>query len=120
MCRDRLEKILCWKTSRELKLYKYRMLKQTKEEIFARAYEIDCMIRIYELLVEESQKMEKGQLESCIRSSNLLAYLYSEWLKLPDTQNAELEEMIRNLFHEIENNGKEIQNEKTCINFKVG
>ena len=115
-----LEQTFCWKISSELKLFKYQMMQKPKEEIYARAYEIDCMVRIYEILAEKSQKMETEQLESCIHVSFLLAFLYSEWLKIPDTQNEELEQVLGALLKTCEKKGGENENEETGIDIKVG
>lgn len=58
MQREEMERIFCWKIGAELKGFQYCMMQKSKEEIFASAYQIDCMVRIYELLAEISQKME--------------------------------------------------------------
>jgi len=120
MCRRQLEQTFCWKISGELKLFKYKILQKTKEEIYARAYEIDCMVRIYEILAEESQKMKTEQLEGCLHVSYLLAFLYSEWLKIPDTQNEELEEALYSFIKTFMKKGKVHQIEKTGIDGEVG
>ena len=120
MERKRIEQTFCWKISGELKVFQYRMMQQTKEEIYARAYEIDCMVRIYEILLEQSQKLETEQLEKAVRVSSLLAFLYSEWLKIPDMQNEELERTLCSLLEEWKKKGGEKQNEKTGIDIKVG
>lgn len=51
MDRNRAERRFCWKISAELKSFKFRMMQMSKQEIYDHAYEIDCMIRIYEELV---------------------------------------------------------------------
>ena len=48
MDRNRAERRFCWKISAELKSFKFRMMQMSKQEIYDHAYEIDCMIRIYE------------------------------------------------------------------------
>lgn len=53
MEREDIERKFCWKISSELKMFKYRKLELGKDEIYASAYQIDCMIRIYEMLVRE-------------------------------------------------------------------
>lgn len=70
-------------------------MQKSKEEIFASAYQIDCMVRMYELLVEISQKLEVIQMQKCMEISSLLAFLYERWLKTKDTQTTELEEIIQ-------------------------
>lgn len=121
MDRKKLEQTFCWKISSELKLFKYHIMQKTKEEIYACAYQIDCMVRIYESLAEMSQKMETEQLQSCIHISNLLAFLYGEWLKVPDTQNEELEHSLWSLIRELKTEKERNQeDEKTGIHVKAG
>lgn len=90
-----VEQTFCWKINSELKLFKHRMLSKTKEEIYGSAYQIDCMLNLYEILLELSQKLETEQLKKCICIPELLAVLYQEWLKIPDSQNEEMEHTVR-------------------------
>lgn len=60
MDRNRAERRFCWKISAELKSFKFRMMQMSKQEIYDHAYEIDCMIRIYEELVSISERLENG------------------------------------------------------------
>lgn len=94
MYRKQLEATFCWKIGGELKLFQYQVLKKEKEEIYGLAYRIDCMLRIYEILIELSRSLSAEELEGCIRTSGLLDYLYERWLKAPDTQNEELEHSL--------------------------
>ena len=94
MYRKQLEATFCWKISGELKLFKYRVLRMEKEEIFGLAYRIDCILRIYEILIELSRSLSSEELEGCIRTAGLLDYLFDRWLKVPDTQNEELEHSL--------------------------
>ena len=101
MYRKQLEATFCWKIGGGLKLFQYQVLKKEKEEIYGLAYRIDCMLRIYEILIELSRSLSAEELEGCIRTSGLLDFLYERWLKAPDTQNEEMEHSlcssIRNL-----------------------
>lgn len=92
--KEYLERIFCWKISRELDEFHGEILKKEKEEIYAMAYQIDSIINIYELLKEFCQKMDVERLQKCIYIPNLLAFLYMEWLKIPDSQNQELEHTL--------------------------
>lgn len=94
MYRKQLEATFCWKISGELKLFKYQILELEKEEIYDLAYRIDCILHIYEILIELSRSLSAEELEGCIRTSGLLDYLYERWLKAPDTQNEELEHSL--------------------------
>lgn len=102
--RIRLLKTFLWKISCELKLYKYRVLLLEKEEIYARAYETDTIISIYEELRERSQKMTIRQLKNCLQVPDLLALFYSEWLRAPDSRDKELEASIMNTLKKTQQN----------------
>ena len=100
MEREDIERKFCWKISSELKMFKYRKLELGKDEIYASAYQIDCMIRIYEMLLEKSKKMESTQLQRCMEISSLLAFIYDEWLKIPDSQYEELNHVVDGIMTE--------------------
>ena len=99
---EELERVFCWKISAELKQFKYRMMQKQKEEIYASAYRIDCMVRIYEILAEQSHTMRNEILQSCMEIPNLLEFLYEEWLKVPDSQGEELEEAVQQMLQEYQ------------------
>lgn len=44
MNRGKLERLCCEKLGNELKVYKSYMLKKGVEEVYASAYEIDCVV----------------------------------------------------------------------------
>ena len=58
MEKNELTEIFCLRLNLEQKRYKKRMLKMNPEEVFGKAYEINCMLSIYETLIEKSEKME--------------------------------------------------------------
>lgn len=97
-----MKRVFCWKISAELKGFKYRMMQKKKEEIYASAYQIDCMVRIYEILAELSQGMKAEVLQDCMEISGLLEFHYVEWLKVPDSQGEELEEAVRHVLQECQ------------------
>lgn len=94
MFRRQLEKTFCWKISGELKLFKYRILKLKKEEIYQTAYQIDRMICIYELLLDMSSRMPEKALKAVIAFPDILAFLYGRWLKYEDSHMEELQYCI--------------------------
>ena len=49
-----LRELFCVKIGLENALFKKRMLKQSAEVLFERAYQIDTMLNLYELLMELS------------------------------------------------------------------
>ena len=97
MERENIERTFCWKISAELKGFEYRMKQKDKDEIYASAYQIDCTIRIYEKLIELSERLEIGQLQECMKVCSLLSFLYEQWLR---TDTGELEDVIEKILME--------------------
>ena len=87
MDRNRAEGRFCWKISAELKSFKFRMMQMSKQEIYDHAYEIDCMIRIYEELVNISEKLETEQLQ--------------KWMDTVSSQEHELEQAVENVMSDM-------------------
>ena len=52
-----LAEIFCLRLNLEQKRYKKRMMKMSPDAVFGKAYEINCMLSIYETLIEKSEKM---------------------------------------------------------------
>ena len=104
MDRKRIEQTFCWKISSELKLFKWGIMQKSKEEIYGLAYRIDCIITIYELLAELSEKLETEELLKCIHTPGLLTFLYGKWLKQYDSKNMEMEAAIRYAIGKMEIN----------------
>ena len=44
--------------------------------------------------------MESTQLQRCMEISSLLAFIYDEWLKIPDTQDEELNHVVDGIMTE--------------------
>lgn len=99
--RKRLEQAFCRKIGKELAGFKKKVLRISKEEIYALAYRIDCMIRIYEILAERSTEMEDRELACCLREKKLLWSLYLGWLKAPAPGEEELEYSLSSGIEEI-------------------
>lgn len=112
MSRERMEKTFCWKLSGELKLFKFRILKMKKKEIFQAAYQIDAVICIYELLTEMSTCMSKEMLKAGITFPGILTFLYERWLSYEDAHMEEIQhclnkEMVKILGNYVEKKSKE-------------
>ena len=88
---EELRELFCIKIGLENSRFKKRMLKQSAEVLFERAYQIDTMLNLYELLVEMSQKMESEVLKTLLVFPNLLAFLYDRWLIEEDSHIKELQ-----------------------------
>lgn len=85
-----LWELFCLKIGLENARFKKKMLKQSAEVLFERAYQIDTMLNLYELLMDMSQKMELEVLKTLLVFPNLLAFLYDRWLKEEDSHMEEL------------------------------
>ena len=55
MLREDLEVLFCFKIGKELEQFKGEIEKMDLDEILARAYQVDAIITIYELLLEMSR-----------------------------------------------------------------
>lgn len=95
MSRRHLEKTFCWKISGELKLFKYRILKLKKEEIYQAAYQIDHMVCIYEVLLDMSRHMPEEALKAAIAFPDILPFLYGRWLKYEDSHMEEIQDCLK-------------------------
>lgn len=94
MERAELEKLFCAKLYLEITRYKHRIAKKEVDEIIERAYEIGCMVNIYELLVEKSKDWDSDILQCLIVVPYLLRQCYRRWLKWDDSLMEELESCI--------------------------
>ena len=101
MKKEELQELFCAKISMEMEQFKHRMLKQKPQNIYDKCYQIDSMINIYEQLMEMSLKMEEEALAWILVFPNLLAFLYSRWLKTEDSHYEELNACIWKSIEEI-------------------
>ena len=101
---EELQRVFCWKVSAELKQFQYQVLAKSREEIFGLAYQIDTMIRLYELLVDTSEQMDAMRLQYCIATPNLLKLVYKHYLQdqIPDNREKGLQKSFEKLLREIE------------------
>lgn len=78
----------------EYQSYKASVLEENSGSIYARCYEIDCMINIYEILKEFAMKLPVNELERLMNHRDILKYLYELWLKRSDSHYAEMEHHV--------------------------
>lgn len=102
MSREDLEVLFCFKIGKELEQFKDKITKMDLDEIMARAYQVDTVITIYELLLEMSRQLGKDILETIILYPNLLAFLYEKWMKEEDSHMQELQESLYRSLGEIQ------------------
>ena len=97
-----LEELFCFKIGRELDQFKEKIRRYDLEEILARAYQVDTMISIYELLMEMCLQMEKEALESLILFPDVLTVSYNRWMNQEDTHMLELQNSVIGTVREIQ------------------
>ena len=102
MEKNELTEIFCLRLNLEQKRYKKRMLKMNPEEVFGKAYEINCMLSIYETLIEKSEKMETDILKCLLVLPDILHFFYRKWMKTGDSFQMELENSMEQGLKEIE------------------
>lgn len=76
-----LQQLLCVKLDIEMAVFKRNILQLDKEKIYEKAYEIDSMINLYELLSDRSQEVEEETLKKMLLFPNLLTFFNTRWLK---------------------------------------
>ena len=97
-----LTEIFCLRLNLEQKRYKKRMLKMNPEAVFSKAYEINCILSIYEMLTEKSEKMETDILKCLLVIPDILHFFYRGWMKTGDSFQMELENSMEQGLKEIE------------------
>ena len=102
MEKNELTEIFCLRLNLEQKHYKKRMLKMNSEAVFGKAYEINCMLSIYETLIEKSEKMETDILKCLLVLPDILHFFYRKWMKTGDSFQMELESSMEQGLKEIE------------------
>lgn len=107
-----LRELFCVKIGLENTCFKKKMLKQSAEVLFERAYQIDIMLNLYELLMEMSQKMELEVLKTLLVFPNLLAFLYDRWIKEEDSHIEELQWSLEKNVSELQEKYQKIKKEE--------
>ena len=102
MSKEELTALFCAKVNLEQNRYHRKMLKLKPEDIFDRAYEIDCMVNISEVLLEKCEGMKEGILKCLLVLPNLLHFFYSRWMKTGDSFQEELEASMDASIREIQ------------------
>lgn len=97
-----LTEIFCMRLNLEQKRYKKRMLKMNPDTVFGKAYEINCMLSIYETLLEKSEKMDADILKCLLVLPDILHFFYRKWMKTGDSFQMELENSMNQGLKEIE------------------
>lgn len=99
---EELRELFCAKITLEIRRFKQNIVQNDSEEVYAGAYQIDCMINIYELLLDMSRKTGEKTLKILLVFPSLLAFLYGRWLHTEDAHTEELQKCIRQCISEME------------------
>lgn len=110
--RKQLEQTFCWKIGAELKLFQYQTLQKDKEAIYYAAYQIDCTICIYKLLLEMSGKLSEEILEAVIAFPGILTYLYGEWMSYRDSHVEDIQHCLKQELGKISADHKNVRMER--------
>lgn len=95
MEKEELEALFCEKIGLEIGKFKKRILEKAPTEIYGRAYQIDCMVCIYEQLLELSPEMDTEELKRMVVVPDILSFLYCRWLKQEDSFSEELQGCLK-------------------------
>lgn len=112
MEKEELETMFCEKIGLEISKFKKRILERTPKEIYKRAYQIDCMVCIYEQLLELSVEMESEVLKRLVVVPDILSFLYGRWLKQEDSFSEELQWCLKKEIRAIQEKYNQIVVEK--------
>ena len=83
--KERLIQRVSEKLTKELDLYKEKILSKGLKEVFDHAYEIDSYINIYEMLLIKIEYLEIAQLYRVALLPHILGFFYEQWLETEDT-----------------------------------
>lgn len=115
MKEEELRELFCAKIGLELEYFKKRMLKRQPEFIYQNAYKIDCMISIYETLLELNTELSAETLQMLVVFPNILTFFYHKWLKWDDSASKELENCLNNTILNMTRMYVQDDNEKNKI-----
>lgn len=89
------------KIKEEIMGFERGMLEKKPEEVYYRAYEIDCMNGIYECMSQICRKLDARTLKKLTQVPELLACFYRKWLKYGNSRDLELRGWIETEIEKI-------------------
>ena len=84
------QKLLVQKIEKEYEDYKKEILSKHPIEIFNKAWQIDTIRCIYEILMEDRRTMPKAYVRFLVLKPNILGYFYKRWMEVPDLEGEQL------------------------------
>lgn len=112
MEKEELEFLFCEKIGLEIGRFKKRMLEKAPNEIYERACQIDCIVCIYEQLLEQMPEMEAEVLKRLLVIPDILSFLYGRWLKQEYSFSEELQWCLKKEIWAIQEKYNQIVLEK--------
>ena len=97
-----LKELFCVKITLEIQHFKEEQISMEPEEIYQHSYQIDCMVNIYEYMLEISQELSQQLLISLMLFPNLLAFLFDRWLEREDSQQSEMMRCLKDELKKLE------------------
>lgn len=97
-----LKELFCAKITLEIQHFKEEQISMEPEEIYQHSYQIDCMVNIYEYMLEISQELSQQLLISLMLFPNLLAFLFDRWLEREDSQQSEMTRCLKDELKKLE------------------
>lgn len=97
-----LKELFCAKITLEIQHFKEEQISMKPEEIYQHSYQIDCMVNIYEYMLEISQELSQQLLISLMLFPNLLAFLFDRWLEREDSQQSEMMRCLKDELKKLE------------------
>lgn len=95
MDEKQLREMLLARIHLEMQLFKDSMLRRKKADIYAGSYKIELYVNLYDILVEQVERMPEPVIREIIyQPSGILDAFYREWLNKEDSFCTELREYV--------------------------
>lgn len=114
MEKEELKALFCEKIGLEMGKFKRRILEKAPKELYDRANRIDCMVCIYEQLLELSLEMGTEELKRMVVVPDILSFLNCRWLKQKDSFSEELQWYLKREIREIKEKYNQVMQEEAA------
>jgi len=107
--KDRLTERFLLKISTEYLNFKISAVMKNHDEIFAMAYEIDYVTRIYIILQERADQMPPYMIKALYHTPELIKTVYDIWMNYQDSSESELSGFVVKILGMLSENKTGIQ-----------
>lgn len=91
----------------EIQLFRDSLLQGSKTDIYTASYMIALYVNLYEILVEQAERMPEGLMRAMVyRPCSILDAFYEEWLKKEDSFYTELRDYVEDELGVISASGR--------------